>query len=711
MPPTARQREVNVVLVSSVALSFISFWRAAAIVLNDMASTVYYIGGISEQAIGKAAPWFVLGVMLFAYAVRAVYVESCTMFTRGGVYRVVRQAEVALFGNRLGGLTAKLSVSALMFDYILTGPISAVSAGQYLVGMFGNLLALTPLRWQLNADAHPDLVRLLAMVIAIGITLYFWRVNIIGIHESSTKALRIMQLTTVMGVIVIGWGLVTLALQPELRQFPPVHPMLTAESQGWLVHFPHIVGAIGIVIAFGHTLLAMSGEESLAQVYREIEAPKLPNLLKAGAVIALYSLVLTGVVTFLAVMIIPDHERIKTVVLDGGEVVRTSAKYTDNLISGLVMHLSGPHGLRLALQAFVVFVGFLILSGAVNTSIVGSNGVLNRLAEDGVLTPGLLHPQPKYGTTHRLINIVCVLQLLTIIASMGNVYTLGEAYAFGVIWSFVFKAMAMIVLRFVDRSPREYQVPLNVRVAPRRHGAAAISVPIGLGAIFLVLFSTAVVNLFTKKVATVWGLAFTMAFLAVFLVCERLSHRLRRGAHHEHLEQFNEQVTGEPPTPQSLGLRHPSPVVVAVRNPNSMDMLTKVLAETDVTERDVVAITCKVLPPLTPGVTSEELRLNDADRSVLTAVVNLAERAGKQVRPVMIPTNNPLYAVASAARSLGAGLLVLGRSGKTPIDVQMEHVAIAWGMAAGVDAPAGEQRPLTVRIVDAQGDTRFELSP
>src|SRR5436190_18803277 len=188
-PTTARQRKVDLVVVSSVALSFITFWRAAAIVLNDMASTVYYIGGISEQAIGKAAPWFVLGVMLFAYAVRAVYVESCTMFTRGGVYRVVKQAEVALFGNRLGGITAKLSVSALMFDYILTAPISAVSAGQYLVAMFGNLLALPPLHWQLNADAHPALVKLLSMLIAIGITLYFWRINIIGIHESSKKAM------------------------------------------------------------------------------------------------------------------------------------------------------------------------------------------------------------------------------------------------------------------------------------------------------------------------------------------------------------------------------------------------------------------------------------------------------------------------------------------------------------------------------------------
>src|SRR3954453_20246152 len=148
-PEREQQRKVNVVLVSSVALSFISFWRAAAIVLNDMASTVYYIGGISEQAIGKAAPWFVLAVMLFAYAVRAVYVESCTMITRGGVYRVVKEA--------MGGPLAKRSGLWLMFDYILTGPTSAVSAGQYLVGMFGNLLTLPPFHLQLNADAHPEL--------------------------------------------------------------------------------------------------------------------------------------------------------------------------------------------------------------------------------------------------------------------------------------------------------------------------------------------------------------------------------------------------------------------------------------------------------------------------------------------------------------------------------------------------------------------------
>ncbi len=150
--------------------------------------------------------------------------------------------------------------------------------------------------------------------------------------------------------------------------------------------------------------------------------------------------------------------------------MRDSGKYTDNLISGLVMHMVGPKPLKLALQAFVVFVGFLILSGAVNTSIVGSNGVLNRLAEDGVLTPWFLHPQARFGTTHRLINIVAILQLLTIVASMGDVYTLGEAYAFGVIWSFVFKTLAMVVLRHKNNNRRATTKFRSIFACRRRIG-------------------------------------------------------------------------------------------------------------------------------------------------------------------------------------------------------------------------------------------------
>src|SRR3954447_3582552 len=133
--PSPRQ----VLVVTSVMFTFISYWRTAAIVLCDLASTAYYIGGIVESQIGKAAPWFILAVMLFSYAVRSVYIESCSMFTRGGVFRIVKEA--------MGGTPAKLSVSALLFDYVLTGPISGVSAGQYLIGLANEVLSFSGLKF------------------------------------------------------------------------------------------------------------------------------------------------------------------------------------------------------------------------------------------------------------------------------------------------------------------------------------------------------------------------------------------------------------------------------------------------------------------------------------------------------------------------------------------------------------------------------------
>src|SRR3979411_1125469 len=162
LPKSELARPMKVCVATPAMLSFISFWRAAAIVLNDLGSSAYYAGGIAEQAVGHAAPWFILGVMLFSYAVRAVYIESCTMFTRGGVYRVVKEA--------MGGTLAKLSVSALMFDYILTGPISGVSAGQYIISLVAQTSTYFGHSWQ-PSKAN---VNLFAVAIAVLITFYFW---------------------------------------------------------------------------------------------------------------------------------------------------------------------------------------------------------------------------------------------------------------------------------------------------------------------------------------------------------------------------------------------------------------------------------------------------------------------------------------------------------------------------------------------------------
>src|SRR6202453_367065 len=520
------RRTAEVLIVSSVMFTFISYWRAAAVVLCDLSSTAYYIGAIVESSIGKAAPWFILAVMLFSYAMRSVYIESCSLFVRGGVYRVVKEA--------MGGSLAKMSVSALLFDYVLTGPISGVSAGQYIVGLANEVLGHYRVRFAIPTTWG-------SVAIAAAITLYFWRANVRGIRESSDKALKIMAATTVMGVLMIAWCLLTIAVRPETRHLPPAAPDLsnkvdlegrpiingvTGKQQdplGWLAgnavaerlrdpsqgNWFSLIGMLGILIAFGHSILAMSGEETLAQVYREVESPKLPNFKKAAFVVFVYSLVMTVAISFLAVLLIPEADRMD------------ENKYKDNLISGLVDNLVGPKFAKQLLNGFVVVVGFLILSGGVNTSIIGSNGVLNRVAEDGVLPDWFLKPHRRYGTTHRILYLITGMQLVTIIASQGDVILLGEAYAFGVVWSFVFKALAMVVLRFTEPGGREFKVPLNIPWG-------RYEIPIGL-----ILFMAAILNLLTKQVATVSGLAFTAAFLTVFVVTERIHEKRLKGRKHE----------------------------------------------------------------------------------------------------------------------------------------------------------------------------------
>ena len=690
----------KVVVVTSVMLSFISFWRAAAIVLNDLGSSAFYVGGIAEQAVGPAAPWFILGVMLFSYAVRAVYVESCAMFTRGGVYRVVKEA--------MGGTLAKLSVSALMFDYVLTGPISGVSAGQYIVGLAAQTVTYFGHPWQ----PPKDTVNLISAGIAVGITCYFWWRNTRGIHECSTDALRIMYVTTTMVVLMILWSTVTILVRPDTQRLPPAptpaHLSFNSDAVGWMPRLlpkalqpqpsetpraddtsaapeqegPHyglapktgaLLGLIGLLIAFGHSVLAMSGEESLAQVNREIEYPKHKNLMRAGFVIFLYSLLFTSLVSYFAYAIIPDSAR---------------PQYFDNLISGIAMNLVGPEPLKLLFQAFVVVVGFLMLAGAVNTAIVGSNGVLQRVSEDGVLTDWFRAPHRRYGTTHRLINLIVILQLVTILGSRGNVYVLGEAYAFGVVWSFALKGLAVLVLRYTDKSPREWKVPLNVVLDHHE-------IPFGLGAITALLFSIAGINLITKQVATITGVAFTLVFFLIFEVSEHMNARRRAGAHIE-LDQFQLHPEEEL-SPQAVGIR-PGNALCLVRDYNNLDHVAKALELTHTGKQNLVVMTVRIARG--PDAGYEDLDANrlfsSYEQQLFTRVVALAEKAGKHVDLLVVPSSDAFQAAVLTATQLDSAEIFAGRSGVMTAEEQARRMGHAWE-----NLPNTPRRTIRYRVAEA----------
>ncbi len=661
----------KVVVATTVALSFISFWRGASIVLSDLASSAFYAGGEAETAIGLAAPWFVLGVMLFSIAVRSIYLESCSMFIRGGAYVVVRES--------MGPVMAKLSVSALAFDYILTGPISGVSAGQYVGSLLNELSDKLGYSYHFNVNTF-------AAGMAILVTLYFWFENLKGVHESSGKALRIMQITTVMVVAILVWAPITLFLRGRWGAIPPAPIMenlhFSEHGQGFLAGTTWLqIPAIAFVAAFGHSLLSMSGFETLAQVYREIASPKLKNLRYAANIVCGYAIVCTGGITFLAGMLIPTEDR---------------ARYATNLIGGLAQYLAGPAPLTLAFHIFVVIVGGLILSGAVNTSMIGANGVLNRVAEDGVLTPWFRHPHHKFGTTHRLVNMIAVLQIATILYSGGDVSILAGAYAFGVVWSFFFKSLGVTALRF-QRHDQEYKVPLNLRIGGRE-------IPIGLGLITLTFFVVAIVNLFTKETATKYGLAFTAGLFITFTVSERINRR-RAQAEKQGLEQFNLEHQSQVEATH-LEAR-PGCVLVAVRDYRRMEHLRRVLSKTNLRRHDIVVMTVR---PVSPG--SGEYDLSDSqvfsgyEKELFSHVVELAEKEGKHVELLVVPGVNPFDAMVQTAASLKASRLVSGVSARMASEELARRIGRAW------ESMPEPKHPFSLEIVSPDRKSSFvDLGP
>ena len=640
-------------------LTFISYWRAAAIVLNDLASSAFYACGIAEQAVGKSAPWFIVGVMLFSFTVRAVYVESCSMFVRGGVYKVVKEA--------LGGTLAKLSVSALMFDYILTGPISGVSAGQYIGGLINEILATMnthgwlPRALQSMFHGAPHInENVLSVAFALAVTMYYWHENVKGIQESSEKALQVMKITTVMVVILLGWAAITL-MKNGYQPIPwptPANLHFNDSSLGFLKHarISHFMGLFGILVAFGHSVLAMSGEESLAQVNREIAHPKLKNLKRAAIIIAIYSFLFTGLASLLSVMLIPDAVRIPV--------------YKDNLIAGLAMYMVGPQILRLAFRGFVVVVGFLILSGAINTSIIGSNGVLNRVSEDGVLADWFRVPHRKYGTSHRIINMVVILQVVTILFSMGDVYTLGEAYAFGVIWSFTFNCLAMLVLRFKYKGERGWKVPPNITIG-------GIEFPIGIASVFLVLLTVALTNLFTKSVATMAGVAFSAVFFAIFTISEKVNRRKHAVAELQMKEHF-QLLQRDTVESEGLGIR-PGSILVTARDYNTLNHLKWVLNRTDMREQDVVVMSARI-SPVGAGAydLAAEQIFSDYEQRLFTKAVSVAEGFGKKISLLVVPASDVWSAIAHTARNLECSAVVAGLSSKMSAEEQAFFLGRAW---------------------------------
>jgi hypothetical protein len=282
-----------------------------------------------------------------------------------------------------------------------------------------------------------------------------------------------------------------------------------------------------------------------------------------------------------------------------------------------------------------------------------------------VLVDWFRRPHAAFGTTYRIINIIALLQILTIALSGGNEYLLGEAYAFGVVWSFFLNAIGVLVLRF-HRKDQEYKVPLNFRIGKTE-------IPVGLGLTTAVLGATAIVNLFSKKFATIYGLLFTAVLFVVFTVSERINRRKKLGDK-QGLEQFN--LVSQAEVAADCLRARPGAILVAVRDINNLAHLRHVVAKTNMRRHDIVVMT--VRQTAGAGAMAEQQLFSDYERQLFSKVVTLAEKEGKTVELLVVPSPNPLAAIVQTAQKLQASRVVTGPSLRMDSSEFARRIGLAW---------------------------------
>jgi hypothetical protein len=353
---------------------------------------------------------------------------------------------------------------------------------------------------------------------------------------------------------------------------------------------------------------------------------------------------------------------------------------------------------RIAFRMFVVLVGFLILSGAINTSIIGSTGVLMRVAEDGVLTDWFRKPHARFGTSYRIVNLVFVLQMFTIIVSRGNIIMLGEAYAFGVIWSFTFNGLSMLVLRWKYHGERGWKVPPNIRIGKTE-------IPLGLLSVFMVLLAVATVNLFTKSVATISGIMFSIAFFIIFTISERVNqrrHALTARQMKDHFQLEHQETISR----ESTAIR-PGGVIVTMRDANNPLALKWTLGRTSTVERDVVVVSVRLMGAGGPEyLSADQQSFSEHEQMLFTKAVSVAESFGKRVSLLVIPAGDVFAALVQTANSLEVESVVAGQSSSMTAEDQAFHMGQAW------EALPEPKRQFNFYVIGADGATKvFYIGP
>ena len=628
LSPIRPRHPIRVVLSSTALLPFLSVRKAAALAVAQLGIGAFFIAGVTGTALGASAAWFVLAATLLAAFVRAIDVESWALLIPGGFISRVTGA----YGVRASGLAR----AAVLVERVLLGALAAVVIGHYVASVSATAIA----GWRFTGFVRPED---LATVVAVTVIGLLWLPIRIGRAISRDTLARAVWIGVAILLVTITWGVASVArgIAFSTLAVPPPAPAITPWAPLDMV--------LAILLGFALTLPVLGGGEALARAAHELPPPRVQALRRTGRLTVLFAGVTTALGTFLALLLVPASEQ---------------PVWANAPLAGIAQHLAAPSTVRVLLAVMLAAAAVLILGPAAHAAFGDTEQMLHRASTDGTLPSGLASLHTRFGTPARAVDVTVLAMVLVVLATGGRVAWLSRAYGIAIAVMLVLTTASLIRLR---RS-RQGTIPFKARGNISMRGR---EIPLGLFSVLVIVASSALTMVLSGDVATIATLAFVALLTAWFTAAVPQAAPVEARAD----ESSFDLLLAAELSPDQIEAR-PGNVLVPVRNPHLLAHVVAALQTSG--DRDVVVMTARMLDVDVSQESAGQATPTPYERRLLSDVVALAERVGRPVRLLIVPTRNVVDAIVGTVIRLRSSDVYVGESSTLSAEDQARLLGDAW---------------------------------
>jgi magnesium transporter len=567
--------------------------------------------------------------MALSVFVRAIDIESWALLIPGGF--------VSRIGTAFGAQAVALAKAVALVERLLIGALAAVVIGHYAASV--SATAIAGLRF--TGYVQPED---LATLVAVGIIGMVWLPTRIGRDITRDALTRGVWIAVAVLLVTILWGVITFA-----RGHAALFTLIAVSDFMVIPGWPSFDAVLAILIGFGLTLPVIGGNEVLARGAHELPPPRVQALRRTSLLTVLFAGWVTTLGTFLVVLLVPASEQ---------------SVWANAPLVGLVEHLAAPPAARVLMAIALAGAALLLLGTTARAAVGDAEQMLHRSSIDGMLPGGLAALHTRFGTPTRAIDFAVVAMTFAVLGSGGRVAWLSRAYAITIAVMLVLTVAALVQLRRTRRGPTPFKAPGNVTFG-------GWEIPVGLLTSGAIVAASAAAMILTGDLPSIAAGTLITALSLWFTVVGRRAPEVDVTPD----ESTFDLLLSAELSPEQVESR-PGNVLVPVRNPH---LLAHVVAALQTSrDRDVVVMTARILDIDVGEEAVSKTTPTPYERRLLSDVVTLAERVGRPVRLLIVPTRNVVDAIVSTAVRLRSSDVFVGESSTLSAADQARLLGEAW---------------------------------